>query len=177
VSLAEVYLHPRGWLARVHDEDRERVREELREALARGEELRSEYRLRAPSGEDRWMLARVYPVRDGAGRVRRTVGLSVDITERRRAEQAARDRETSYRALLENASDAILLYDKQGQVLVANNRACALTGYSEAELRALRVSDLTAADDLITSPLTGGPRLIEHRRGRGARRAQRQRAG
>ncbi|MCK6523637.1 PAS domain S-box protein [Myxococcota bacterium] len=163
VSLAEVYLHPRGWLARVHDEDRERVRDELRRALARGEELRSEYRVLSPSGEDRWMLARVYPVRDAAGRVRRTVGLSVDITERRRAEQAARDRETSYRALLENASDAILLYDKQGQVLVANNRACALTGYSEAELRTLRVSDLTAADDLITSPLTGGPRLIEHR--------------
>lgn len=50
-----------------------------------------------------------YPVFDDAGKVARIAIFAIDITERRVAEESLRDNATKYRALFENANDAIFL--------------------------------------------------------------------
>lgn len=69
----------------------------------------------------------------------------IDITERRQAEAALREREQRYRDLFELESDAILLVDNAtGCILEANGSAVALYGYSREELLARRNTDLSA---------------------------------
>jgi len=67
--------------------------------------------------------------------------------ERQRAENARRASESRYRMLMEQASDGILICDEHGLLSEANNRACEIVGYSQAELTTLRLIDLLAYYD------------------------------
>ncbi len=60
--------------------------------------------------------------------------LIAEIAERRRAEEELRDREDRFATLLASASEAIVISDERGTILLANARAEALFGYTRAEL-------------------------------------------
>ena len=79
------------WLARIHPEDVEEMRERMREHL-RGhtEYYDHEYRMRGDDGRYRWVHSRGLGVRDKTGRVTRMAGSLSDITERKLAEQELR---------------------------------------------------------------------------------------
>jgi diguanylate cyclase (GGDEF)-like protein len=51
-----------------------------------GEQVESEFRIRTPRGEVKWLRNKAFPVRDEAGRIVRIVGIAEDISERKRAE-------------------------------------------------------------------------------------------
>jgi PAS domain S-box-containing protein len=76
------------WEKRVHPEDLERVRSELR-AHFKGRESVSwvEFRFRHKDGSYRWIRSRAFVLRDPTGRVYRMAGSHEDITDRKMAEQ------------------------------------------------------------------------------------------
>lgn len=82
------------------------------------------------------------------GRAERSVTEHVESEERlRRNEQQLLASEQKYRALLDNAVDAILLADLEGNLLDANRAAEELLGYSRAELLQLRAADLHPVEE------------------------------
>jgi hypothetical protein len=82
-------IDPREWLANLHPDDVRRYGEDIRRHLRGDTEfLSSEYRVRVPGREERWVLARGLAVRDPSGRVYRMVGSLGDITARKQAELA-----------------------------------------------------------------------------------------
>ncbi|MBL7703283.1 MAG: PAS domain S-box protein [Ferruginibacter sp.] len=73
--------------------------------------------------------------------------LSIDITERKKAEAAILRAEANYREIFEKASDAIYVLEiETGQILEINQRATEITGYSKEEL-IKRDPDLLMAGD------------------------------
>ncbi|MEY7850636.1 sensor histidine kinase [Natrarchaeobius sp. A-rgal3] len=73
----------------VHPEDRDRVAavmEDRDERLQRGETIRAEHRVVHPDGTVRWVEVRIFPVRDSSGEPTEVVGVTIDITDRKRAE-------------------------------------------------------------------------------------------
>ena len=72
------------WLDRIHDADRERVKEEIA-AHQRGltPHFESEHRLLHKDGSFRWMLSRGLAVHDATGKALRMAGSQTDITERK----------------------------------------------------------------------------------------------
>ena len=77
-------------------------------------------------------------------------GTVLDITERKRAEEALRESEERHRTILQTAMDGFWLVDTQGRLLEVNETYCRMSGYSEQELLAMRIPDLEAietADD------------------------------
>ena len=66
------------------------------------------------------------------------------------AEQAQRDSELLYRALVEHAADGILVSDRTGRYVEANQAVCRMLGYSRDELLAMFTPRLSADDDPLT---------------------------
>ncbi|MBI4301111.1 MAG: PAS domain S-box protein [Chloroflexi bacterium] len=73
-----------------------------------------------------------------------------------------------YRTLLEKSSDAIFLLDEGGNITIANDAACALTGYNREELLGTNITVLFSPDlvapILTTSSTMGQPKEEELRR-------------
>ena len=84
----------------LHPEDRERLRGIAARILETGEACDAEFRVVRPGGELRWCVGGAAPTVDGDGRVVRVSGVTLDITERKRAEerQALLAREVDHRA-------------------------------------------------------------------------------
>jgi len=72
----------------IHPEDREETTRQVMAALGQDTEFRHEYRIILPDGAIRWIEAIGRGVRDDSGQVTRMMGSAMDITERKRAEQA-----------------------------------------------------------------------------------------
>jgi PAS domain S-box-containing protein len=69
-----------------------------------------------------------------------------DISARKRGEAALRASEREYRALMEQALEGIVLFDRIGLIRAVNQSACAITGFDVAELLKLKIQDFVIAD-------------------------------
>jgi PAS domain S-box-containing protein len=68
--------------------------------------------------------------------------LQAEITERKAAEEALRQSEERFRALFEHAGDGLFVFDANGHVVDANQRACETLGYTRDELLNLSIPDI-----------------------------------
>jgi PAS domain S-box-containing protein len=85
-------------LQAVHPEDRELIRQSALRTFETGAEMRVEHRVVLADGSLRWISGRGRRHCDNTGKVTRLTGASVDITERKRAEEAVRTSETRLEA-------------------------------------------------------------------------------
>ncbi|MEM7244498.1 MAG: ATP-binding protein [Acidobacteriota bacterium] len=86
---AQLYEWPNGLVDRVHEEDRQRVVDEMAVALAGREDVVGSrpFRLRCRDGSELWLEQTLYPWRHEDGRVRGIHGILRDVSRRVRAER------------------------------------------------------------------------------------------
>lgn len=75
------------------------------------------------------------------------VGVGIDISERRRAEEERRASEARYRTLFEYAPDGILIADAESTYQDANASICQMLGYEREELIGLNATDIVLAEE------------------------------
>jgi PAS domain S-box-containing protein len=80
------YQNPDSWLDAVHPQDRVQARQ-LLAAQTKQEAVETEFRIRTPDGQEKWIWNRAFPVFDQAGQVIRIGGVAEDITGRKRHEE------------------------------------------------------------------------------------------
>jgi PAS domain S-box-containing protein len=79
-----------NWTAFIHPEDVEGILTRWRACLATGETFEHETRVREANGDYRWMFHRKVPLRDANGNIIKWYGSSMDIDERKTAEEQLR---------------------------------------------------------------------------------------
>jgi len=84
-----------GWQALIHPDDLERHAGKWTEAIATGKPLENEVRSRRSDGQYRWQLDRGVPLRDEGGNIVKWYGVTTDIEDRKRVEEALRCSESS----------------------------------------------------------------------------------
>ncbi|RZM82014.1 EAL domain-containing protein [Leptolyngbya iicbica] len=70
-----------------------------------------------------------------------------ELQKRQATEQALRDQQSFFTSLYEQATLGIAFCQSDGQIVQANAKYCALTGYSERELQLMSLSQLVHPDD------------------------------
>ena len=81
----------RGWVSFIHPDDREESSKAFHRAIETGESYSVIHRVQRADGEYRWHETRGEPLRDPQGKIIQWYGLSIDIDERKRAEDRLRD--------------------------------------------------------------------------------------
>jgi PAS domain S-box-containing protein len=110
-SRESLYLEPRSFFTAIHAEDRSRVVSIIERDREQGFEV--EYRVVRPDGTIRSIRDRGFPIRDESGRFYRVAGIAEDITEPKHAEALLHAKEQEFRAIVENAPDQIIRYDRE----------------------------------------------------------------
>jgi len=75
------------WPNLVHPDDLLALDKAVALSLSEASEFASEFRILRPDGKQRWISARATVIRDGEGRPNRMVGVNIDITEQKLAEE------------------------------------------------------------------------------------------
>lgn len=172
----EIRNHIDDWRHLVHPEEREQVIAAANAHLAGlTPKYEIEHRMQHNNGSYRWFFSRGVAIRDNNGEAIRMMGTDTDITklkqaeetviasqqqlvamiaiirnitERKQAEKALRNNERRFRALIENATDLILIIDAQGISRYVSPSVRRILGYIPEKAVGQKIFELIHLDDL-----------------------------
>ena len=119
-----------------HPEDVERLREERQKGLSGSVPFENEQRARGKDGRYRWFLIRYNPLIDEKGNVTRWYATGTDIEYRKQAEDKLRQDERELRQLMNCLPQHVVVLDKDGTLLQANNTLLDYTGLTLEQMKA-----------------------------------------
>ncbi len=136
-EIVERPVNAHWWVERVHADDRERVHESFFNVVNNPElnVWQEEYRFLKTDGTYAFVFDRGYVVRDERGAAVRMIGAMLDISERKRAEQALRESEERFMLALRGASDGVWDWDLRTNIVRFSPEWKAMLGFSEEEIR------------------------------------------
>jgi PAS domain S-box-containing protein len=134
--------------AAVIEEDRAATLAAGEKALEDGEPYLIEYRMMRPTGELAWIATYGQPVRGDDGNVHGVIGISQEITARKQADEALREREQQLSAFVTQTTAGLAQVDLTGRFTLVNDRFCEITGYTREALFERTMQSITHADDL-----------------------------
>src|SRR5215467_7109346 len=133
------------WLARVHPEDVDRLQLCRSEALReRRQEYKVDYRIIRHDGEVRWIESRVFIVYGGDATGHRLTGVNIDVTERKRAEQALLERNILLALAGRTARVGTFAYDTDTEIMQISADYAAIHDFPEG------TSEIARGDCLAT---------------------------
>jgi two-component system cell cycle sensor histidine kinase/response regulator CckA len=126
----------REWLERLHPDDRAYVNEKIQDVLTREfREYEYEARLRHADGTYRWQHVKGVGIRRAEdGKVTRMLGIRMDITERKLAEEALSAASLYNRSLIEASLDPLVTISAEGKITDVNRATERVTGCSRDRL-------------------------------------------
>jgi PAS domain S-box-containing protein len=132
----------------VHHEDRRRVADKMRNVLEHGVEETVELRLLMKGGPDfRWFLVTgTRIVIDGEPFL---VGIGIDTTSRKLAEEALWQSEQRFRSIAEQIDAPVFIADRQGNLSYISQAIEQLTGFNRQEVLGRQFSSLLEDDALL----------------------------
>jgi two-component system, cell cycle sensor histidine kinase and response regulator CckA len=147
-SVEEWLATPNFWLTIVHPDDRDYAAQEAAANFASCKSSTMEFRWIVKDGRAIWVESNYVVISDSDGHPAGLRGVTIDITERKRAEEDLRESEERYRDLVENAHDIIYSHDLQGNYTSINKAGEVITGYTVEEVLKLNLAETVAPEFL-----------------------------
>lgn len=140
-QLGPMFGLPRGtyhstyeaFLKAVHPEDREYVQEAVARAIGERADYAVEFRVLCPDGTLNWVGNKGQVYCDEKGKPIRMVGVAMNISDRKLAEEALRQTEERYHSIFKNSDEGLFQTAPEGRYLSANPALARIYGYSSPE--------------------------------------------
>src|SRR5258707_10543195 len=135
-------------LQRIHPDDRDRLNAVVERALDEKKRYSAAYRIVLPDGTVKHLESIGQPVFSTNGELVEVIATQIDVTERKRAEDALRESEAKIRRLVDSNIIGIFVWDFDGRILEANDEFLRMGSYDREDLVSGRVrwADLTPPD-------------------------------
>ena len=148
------------WADHVHPDDRDWVVKLCVEAAALKLDHQLDYRMIASDGRVVWLrdMVTVESKSDGPPRLR---GVMVDITERKRAEEALVESEGRKAAILKSALDCVITVDHEGKIIDFNPAAEKTFGYKGEDVIGKLMAELIIPHHLRSHHAVGFDKYLE----------------
>lgn len=115
--------------ASVHPSDWDRVWAAIERSVRAAVPVDAEYRIVSGDGRVRWIASRGRPFFDSAGEPERMLGLSMDITDRKEAD----DKVHQLSLAVEQSPVLVVITDLKGRIIYVNRKFSEVSGYSSEE--------------------------------------------
>ncbi len=138
------------FLQRLHPDDRVISSQALARASSGDGHYEADFRVVLPDGRMRWINSRGRVEFNTGGKPVRMRGISADITERKRMEEANRNAHDLMAAVFNSVPGLLYLYTEDGQIVQWNKQHEEMTGFTSEELLKRRARDWYDEEDLIT---------------------------
>ncbi len=140
-QLGPMFGLPRGtyhstyeaFLNAVHPEDSAYVQEAVARAIEEGADYAVEFRVLWPDGALNWIGNKGHVYCDETGKPIRMVGVAMNISDRKQAEEALRQTEERYHSIFKNSDEGLFQTAPDGRYLSANPALARIYGYSSPE--------------------------------------------
>jgi len=149
----------------IYSEDLEFVSEEVERYISKKDknEFTQEYRIVTKDKRVIWIDDRTFIRRNDAGQVTHFEGLILDVTDRKKAEEAVKKSEVQYRLLAENITDVVWVRDFDLNLTYVSPSIEFKSGYSAEEILNSRIENLMPPESVeITHRLLNNEILIEN---------------
>ena len=157
IEVNDAFIHMLGYSRReiadrtfmeiTHPDDR-RETQRLSQAVRDGriDFYRTEKRYIKKNGEVVWVVVRAKGLRNDDGSLKYWLGLMVDITEHKHAEEALRHSEEKYRSILESIEEGYFEVDLYGNFTFFNSALPKIMGFPPEELKKTNNRDFTSEE-------------------------------
>ena len=138
----EISNHFDEWKSRVHPDDLDPALGKVAAYLENPQyRYEIEIRLRHKDGSYRWIYSQADLLRDAVGKPVRMLGSHIDVTERKRAEEALRESEARYRRIVDTAEEGIWMIDARQKTSFVNPKMARMLGYTVEEMMGRELHD------------------------------------
>jgi len=109
-----------AWEKLVYPEDFPCIQKLIKHTLETTEPVEGEWRVIWPDGSIHWLFGRFKAFKDKEGNLLRMIGVNIDITGRKEADETIRNSQNQFNVLIENLQSSVALIDKNGKFVVVN---------------------------------------------------------
>lgn len=133
-EVIDTHAHPELFFRYVHPDDRDHVKQVEAESLAQKTPFEVECRLLLDDGQMRWVYERGACTFNEQGEAIKMVGIIMDVSDRKQAEQALQESEARYRAIVEDQTEMIARFAADSTMIFANEAYYRYFGLSPENL-------------------------------------------
>jgi PAS domain S-box-containing protein len=122
------------WRKSIVPDDRTLMASALAPSIASDAPFDLEFRIALKDGRQRWLYSRGAVSRDASGKAVRMYGASIDVTERKQADEKLRQSEERLRRAIEIETVGVIFFTTDGSITNANDAFLRMSGYSREDL-------------------------------------------
>lgn len=136
------------WLSRILPADLAKAWMAFPQNFKERRTFSEEYCFRHKDNSLRWILGHVTSHPDETGNGWIVTAVDIDITDRKRVEEALRESEQHFRSAFDAGTMGMTIASVEGKFLKVNRVFCQMLGYTESELLTMGFQDITHPDDV-----------------------------
>jgi PAS domain S-box-containing protein len=131
-----------------HPDDRERVQEDARRGVREKRDYKLEFRLLLPDGTIKYIEGIAHPRFSASGELAEVVSTIIDVTERKRADDALLESEAKFRSAIDGIAGLVSIHYPNGEVETVNRQCLEYFGRSLEEIKNWGTNDCVHPEEL-----------------------------